>query len=114
MVRALSQQEIANARVSVEAAERREGESFPDWMARGVWESQRNKLARVEAPPLVAGRWIRPCPSCGVASAEQDPLPNGQGNDELCISCWKKGHIIANFYQDVKRNRDARVPLNRR
>jgi hypothetical protein len=89
-VRALYQQETANARVSVEAAERREGESFPDWMARGGRESQRNKLARVEAPPLVAGWWIRPCTSCGVASPEQDPLPDVQSNHELCISCWKK------------------------
>lgn len=91
-VRALYQQETANARVSVEAAERREGESFPDWMARGVRESQRNKLARVKAPPLVAGWWIRPCTSCGVASPEQDPLPDVQGNHELCISCWKEAY----------------------
>ena len=46
-VRELYQQKTHNARVSVEVVQREEGESFPTWMARGVRESQRNKLARV-------------------------------------------------------------------
>ena len=58
-VRALYQQRTANARVSVEVVEHQAGETFPVWMARGVQESQKNKLARVEALPLIAGRWIR-------------------------------------------------------
>lgn len=113
-VRALYQRETANARVSVEVVERLdEDKSFPDWIARGVRESQKNKLARAEVVPLVAGRWIRPCTSCGVAPAEKDPPEDVQGTHNLCFSCWKKRYAVADFYRDIKRNRNARIPLNK-
>lgn len=113
-VRELYQQETANARVSVEVVERLdEDKSFPAWMARGVRESQKNKLARAEVVPLVAGRWIRPCTSCGVAPAEKDPPEDVQGTHNLCFSCWKKRYVVADFYRGIKRNRDARIPLNK-
>lgn len=112
-VRKLYQQETANSRVSAEVTERRDGESFPAWVARGVGESQKNKLARVEAVPLVAGRWIRPCSSCGLAPAEKEPQPDIQGPHRLCFSCWKKRDVVADFYGEIKRNRDMRIPLNK-
>lgn len=102
-VQALYQQRTANARVSVEVVEPQAGESFPAWMARGVGESQKNKLARVEAIPLIAGRWIRPCSSCGLEPAE-DVRTDVQGTHYLCVACLKKRRTVATFYREVKRN----------
>jgi hypothetical protein len=112
-VQELYRLETTNARVSVEVVERQNGESFPAWVSRGVRESQKNKLARAEAVPLLAGRWIRPCSSCGLAPAEKEPRPDVQGLHRLCFSCWKKRHVVADFYRDLKRNRDAHIPLNK-
>ena len=112
-VRDLYRRETANARVSVAVVERATGESFPDWMARGVRESQKNKLAQTEAIPLLAGRWIRPCSSCGVAPAEKEPPVDIQGSHYLCDACFKKRNEIRDFYSEIKRNRDAHIPLNK-
>ena len=108
--RALYQQETANARVSVEAAERREGESFPDWMARGVW-SRKGTSWHGWRRRRVAGWWICPCTSCGVASAEQIPCRMCRAIMNFTFGAGKRNRI-GHLYQDVKRNRDARIPLN--
>lgn len=110
-VRELYQQRTHNARVSVEVVQRDEGESLPDWMARGVRESQKNKLARVEAIPLLAGRWIRPCSSCGKEPAAEIPLPDVQGTHYLCVSCLYKRDEVSTFYHNVKRNWALNIPL---
>lgn len=82
-VRTLYREQTGNARISVEVLERQsldgKDESFPAWVSRGVRESQQNKLARVEAVPMLAGRWIRPCSACGQEPAEHIPLPDVQG-----------------------------------
>src|SRR5215472_17750576 len=72
-------------------------------MARGVRESQKNKLARVEAIPLLAGRWVRPCSSCGKAPS-QEVTSDVQGTHHLCITCLYKREEVSTFYHNVKRN----------
>ena len=109
-VRTLYQRRTHTARVSVEVVQRQEGETFPDWMARGVRESQKNKLARVEALSLLAGRWIRPCSSCGQEPAEEITI-DVQGTHYLCVACLGKRKEVSAFYHDVKRNWNLNVAL---
>lgn len=114
-VRTLYREQTGNARISVEVLERQsldgKDESFPAWVSRGVRESQQNKLARVEAIPMLAGRWIRPCSACGQEPAEHIPLPDVQGTHYLCYSCLYKREAVSAFYHDIKRNWDLDVPL---
>lgn len=110
-VRQLYEDRTTSARVSVEVLPRLENELMSDWIARGVCESQKNKLARAEPHPIIAGRWIRPCSSCGKEAAEVVPPPDIQGSHSLCSSCLKKRQEIFSFYQDVKANWDLNVPL---
>lgn len=90
-----------NARLAVEVVERREDECFPDWMRRAVGEAQRNKLGRVEGVSILAGRWIRPCTSCGSEPAEGMLTEHGQLR--LCRSCILKRVEVKNLYDDIKR-----------
>lgn len=110
-VAALYRRETRSAQVSVEVVERKEGEEFPLWMARGVQESRKNKLARFEAVPLLGGRWIRPCTSCGKEPAEESSLRDVQGSHQLCGSCLRKRKEIWSFYREVKGSFDRRVPI---
>jgi len=109
-LKVLYQRKTVNARVSVEVVERRTGETFVEWMSRGVWESQSNKLARTDAVPFIAGRWIRSCSSCGVEPA---CFHTGdiQGEHFLCTSCLRKREEVARFYRKTKRNWGSEVPL---
>ncbi|HXO20888.1 MAG TPA: hypothetical protein VOA87_13310 [Thermoanaerobaculia bacterium] len=109
-VRELYREATWNARVSVEVVARLSGESFPAWMARGVGESRKNKLERFEAVPLLGGRWIRPCTSCGQEPAEEI-LPEAQERHRLCLSCLKKREEVKAFYGSVKRNFDLKTPI---
>lgn len=103
-VRELYRQKTASAHVSVVVEPRKnEGESFPDWVARGVRESQENKLGRLDALPMLAGRWIRPCSSCGKEAA-REIRPDIQGTHLLCTSCLYKREKVREFYKDTKRN----------
>lgn len=90
-----------NARVAVEVVERCADETFPDWMRRAVGETQRNKLGRVEGVPVLAGRWIMPCTSCGSEPAEE--MRTEHGLLRLCRSCLLKRVEVANLYDDIKR-----------
>jgi hypothetical protein len=110
-VRDLYSHETTNARVSVEICQRFTNEIMSAWIARGVSESQKNKLARIEAKTIIAGRWIRPCSSCGKEPAEIIPKPDIQGNHQLCLACSQKRDEIFTFYQKEKRNWDIHIPL---
>ncbi len=112
-VTALYREKTWNARVSAEVLERAAEESFTAWMARGVEESTKNKLARVEAIPVLGGRWLRPCSSCGREPAERIPEPDIQGSHQLCRSCFAKRQQIRKFYREAKGNLDRRVPIPR-
>lgn len=114
-VRHLYRERTWNARVSAVAVERdrdHEGrdEPFAVWMSRGVRESQQNKLARIDALPMLGGRWIRACSSCGKEPAHQ-VLTDVQGPHELCTSCWQKRDEVRRFYHDAKRNWSIDVPI---
>lgn len=109
-VQARYRQEAAGARVAAEVFERASGESFPDWVARGVRECRKRKLGRSEAVPAIAGRWIRPCSSCGVEPS-RTTRRDVQGTHRLCRSCEQKRNQIADFYHEVKPRREQIAEL---
>lgn len=111
-VRDLYRRETVTALVSVEVVERDPNELFPEWMARGVARSQANKLGRVESVPSIAGRWIRPCTSCGLLPAEEE-TQDVQGIHRVCLSCHIKRQLINDFYRNVKHNRHRRLPVDK-
>lgn len=110
-VRSLYRSRAWDAHVSVEVLGRQARESFPAWVARGVARSRESKLARIEAVPILGGRWIRPCSSCGREAAEEIPPPDVQGRHRLCPSCLRKRAEVRRFYREAKRNFDLRVPV---
>ena len=93
-------QKTVNARVSIEIVPRKENENFTEWMRRGVRKSQQNKLGKVEGIPLIGGRWIRPCTSCGCEPAEK--MFSEHGEQRLCKACLLKRNEINNLYADIK------------
>lgn len=92
--------ETVNAHVSVEIIHRKERESFTEWLRRGVAESQKNKYGRTEGIPVLAGRWVMPCTSCGLNPAEK--TLNEHKKHRLCLACWKKREEVRNLYQNIK------------
>ena len=121
-IRSQYQHKTFNARVSVEVVPRDDNESIPAWMARGVGESQKNKLGRIDAIPIIAGRWLRPCSSCGQLIAETDKsiiyYDNGRDAEPtdthyLCASCYSKRDSIRRFYRHIKRNKGRYDPISR-
>lgn len=89
-----------NARVSVEIVERINDESFTEWVSRGVMMTQQNKLSRVEGVPVLAGRWIRPCTSCGAEPSEEVLLEHGE--HWLCRACSRKRENVNGLYRKIK------------
>ena len=116
-VRKLYREKTGNARVSVEVVKRDkkkngQDKSFPEWIARAVAESQKNKLGRTEAVPTLAGRWVRPCSSCGKEAAHTI-TSDIQGKHHLCSSCLYKRQEVSDFYHGVRRNWDLSIPMPR-
>ena len=114
-LRHLYRERTWNARVSAVVVERgrdHDGrdEPFAEWMSRGVRESKQNKRARVDALPMLGGRSIRPCSSCGKEPAHQI-MTDVQGPHKLCTSCWRKRDEVSRFYHDAKRNWSIDVPI---
>lgn len=95
-------QVTVNSRVAVEIEERRdEDKEFAKWMGRGVSKARQNKLGRREGVPLLAGRWIRPCTSCGQEPAEE--MLSEHGEHRLCRACWlKREEIRKHLYRKIK------------
>jgi hypothetical protein len=96
----LYKQETVSARIAIEVVERRPKESFPDWVSRGVHQTQHQKLAQSQAAPILAGRWIKPCTSCGREAAER--MFTEFGEHRLCRACWLKRKEVDNLYVDIK------------
>jgi hypothetical protein len=101
-----------DARVSVELVSRQPGEGFFDWMARGVAASRQSKRAQLDAVPLIGGRWIRPCTSCGQRAAERVPVRDAPGEHRLCISCFQKRQEVEQLYRE-KGSLDRGIPIPR-
>ena len=101
--------EAPGARVAVEIVERKVGkdgvENFAEWMARGVAATQQNKLNRVDGIPTIAGRWIRPCSSCGAEPAEEMLTQHGQ--HQLCQYCIRKRGEAGKLYTKMKRRTEG-------
>lgn len=94
-------QKTVNARVSVEIVQRRDDESFTEWLSHGIRKSQQNKLGQSKGVPILAGRWIQPCTSCGLESAEQ--ILHEHGEQRLCRACRLKRQEISNhLYKKIK------------
>ncbi|MBF8276365.1 MAG: hypothetical protein HW390_1438 [Candidatus Brocadiaceae bacterium] len=96
----LYRRETTNARVSVEIVERINDESFAEWVSRGVMMTQQNKLGRVEGVPVLAGRWIRPCTSCGSEPAEMTLSEHRE--HWLCRACSLKRENVNGLYKEIK------------
>lgn len=105
----LYREKTVDARVSVEIVERKPNELFSEWMRRGVMMSQQNKLGRSEGIPVVAGRWVRPCTSCGHAPAEHGYFEHG--DHYLCRSCLLKREEVRKLYKKIKPKEDGSRPL---
>ena len=94
-------EKTAIARISSPVVTRKENESFSEWMRRGVIKSQQNKTGRKIHLPIVAGRWMRPCTSCGTFPAEK--MISEFGKHFLCKSCHLKREEINIFlYNNTK------------
>jgi len=89
-----------NAKVSIELFEGQRNEAFPDWVSRGVGESRKNKLGKSECIPLLGGRWIMPCSSCGREPAERSLQEHGA--HRLCRACMLKRESVNYLYQAIK------------
>jgi Cas10/Cmr2, second palm domain len=108
-VQELYRRETGNARVAVEVVEREAGEGFPAWVARGVGQAQARKLGRMEGTPLLGGRWLRPCSSCGAEPAEVFHR-DVQGPHHLCAPCHAKRRQVGRLYREVKPPARPRLP----
>ncbi len=106
----LYRREAGNASVAIAVVPRERGESFPQWMARGVRQSRREGLGLSEAIPLIGGRWIRPCTSCG-REPSQTIRRDIQGEHRLCSACCRKREEIKEFYRWPKHNRRLDQPI---
>lgn len=107
----LYRKETVAAQVAVAVVERRDGESFADWVYRGVALTQSRKLAGTKASPVFWGRWIMPCTSCGRAPAER--MLTEHGEHRLCAACWfKREEIRETLYPDIKPNERGDHPLS--
>jgi hypothetical protein len=93
-------QKTVNARLSIEIVPRNEDENFAEWVRSGVRKSQQNKLGHVEGIPLIGGRWIRPCTSCGCEPAEK--MFSEHGEQRLCRACLLKRKGINKLYAKIK------------
>ena len=100
-VRDLYRRKTGSARLVARVVARREGESFADWVRRGVEEAHRETPQGPEEASMIHGRWIRPCTSCGVepASVVKDRIPE---EHRVCESCHRKREQIWNFYHNPK------------
>jgi hypothetical protein len=96
----LYRRETINTRVSVEIVERINDESFTEWVSRGVMMTRQSKLGRVEGVPVLAGRWIRPCTSCGSEPAER--MLSEHGEHRLCRACSLKREKVNGLYKEIK------------
>lgn len=101
----LYNRETVNARVSAAVVPRKyengKHELFHEWISRGVGETQQDKLGRSECKPLLEGRWIRPCSSCGAEPAETEFTEHGK--HWLCLPCLIKRKEVRNLYHNIKR-----------
>jgi len=110
-LRDLYRTEARDARISVELVEREAGEGFVSWMSRGVERSRLSKRAPREPVPLIGGRWLRPCTSCGERPAESVPGRDVQGDHRLCVACRQKRDEAGKLYREAKGNLDRGVPV---
>lgn len=92
--------DTVNARVTVEIVERDAVETIPKLIRRGVGECRKQKLGRTEGIPLIAGRWLQPCTSCGAEPAEG--VKEEWGEHRLCRACWLKRKEVNQLYKKVK------------
>lgn len=108
-VRDLYRRETESAQVSAVAVEREPAEAFAAWMARGVGASQKTKTARIEGVPILGGRWLRPCTSCGQEPAVESSS-DIQGAHRLCGGCGKKRAEAKRLYGEAKKRAGDQRP----
>jgi len=100
-VRDLYERETTTASISVQVVPRKRDEGLAEWMRRGVELARWEKNAGRGTEPLLAGRWIRPCTSCGAEPAWKTRT-DVHGAHSLCGACDAKRKEIQRFYQAPK------------
>ncbi len=93
-------QETENARIAVGVVEQKPGELFTDAVSRAVELCRKSKFSRFQGQPVIGGRWIRPCSSCGRQPAVK--IFHEFGKHLLCHSCLKKRNEVNKLYADTK------------
>jgi hypothetical protein len=102
-VLALYRRETATGRVAVEIVDRgkeMKGKSLPNAVEWGVNRCKKSKLGRTEGVPMLAGRWLRPCTSCGQEPAEV--RHEEFGSHFLCQGCRLKRASVNKLYVEVE------------
>ncbi len=99
----LYREQTINARIAVEIVERKNNESFPEAVRRGVELCHQSKFSRFEGKTPIGGRWIRPCTSCGQEQAES--IWHEFGEHRLCRSCYLKRQEINRLYANIRPGR---------
>jgi hypothetical protein len=108
MVLTRYQEVTRNASVVVEVVPRQNPkEPFAEWVRRGVALTQQTKSGRVQSIPLLAGRWIRNCSSCGFEPASAPPYYE-HGQHWLCTACRIKRDEVNRLYESVKPGEERR------
>jgi hypothetical protein len=99
-VEGLCRYETVNARIAAEMVVSQPGDTFVKLQSRGLRLTQQRKIGRGEALAQIAGRWIRPCSSCGALPAEV--MRPEHGLHYLCRACDNKRVEVKKLYKEVK------------
>ena len=108
-VEAFCRKETVNGRIVGELVAQLPGEPFSEWQARGLDRTNSRKTGRSEPMAQVAGRWIRPCTSCGSLPAEK--MFEEHGVHYLCTACLLKRLEVNNLYREIKPRESGLNPL---
>jgi hypothetical protein len=98
------------ARVAVQKLTRKPSPSLPEWIGECVRLARLDKTNRLEDLPVVSGRWLRPCASCGTQPAEITFAK--PGDPRLCCpACLVKRGAADKLYSKVKPGKKRYGPL---
>jgi hypothetical protein len=108
-VSARFREKAIDAGVVVQVLERSPSQSFLDSVIEGVRLARLDQGRRPENAPVLTGRGVRPCSSCGKEPAESIfPL---KGTHGVCRACIAKREAAEGLYSRVKPGKRHYLPL---
>lgn len=108
IIEAIYHKEAPSAKISIHL-EPIQG-SFSKAVSAAVVRCREKKQAGGIQPFQIAGRWLRPCSSCGSQPAERKEKELGSIHF-LCAACCKKREQVTTLYQNIKPSRLGHRPL---